>query len=76
MRIDFARYLSIWMFWCRQEEKVFWKTMNPCRLHALFDAQFLPAKRTGTKQTGSRYVDFDTPAGNDRGLADYFMRGG
>ena len=28
------------MFDCHQDEKTFWKTMNPARLHALFSAYF------------------------------------
>ena len=26
------------------EEQIFWKTMNPARLHALYSAYFLPAR--------------------------------
>ncbi|MBO7670162.1 MAG: hypothetical protein J6S60_06185 [Oscillospiraceae bacterium] len=34
------------MFDCHQDEQIFWRTMNPARLHALFDARFRPNKRT------------------------------
>lgn len=32
------------MFDCHQDEQIFWRTMNPARLHALFDAWFRPKK--------------------------------
>ena len=41
MSIDFARYLSIWLFDCHESEETFWRRMNPARLHALFDARLL-----------------------------------
>ena len=34
------------MFDCHQDEKTFWKTMNPARLHALYSAYFRkPARK-------------------------------
>ena len=39
-KINFARYLSIWLFDLRMDERIFWRTMNPARLHALLDARF------------------------------------
>jgi len=27
------------------EEQIFWKTMNPARLHALYGAHFAPARQ-------------------------------
>ena len=39
-KIDFARYLSIWLFVLHMDEEHFWRRMNPARLHALYDAHF------------------------------------
>lgn len=54
------------MFNCHQDEKTFWRTMNPARLHALFDARFRPNKRTAL-----------SPAGQDEemSLSSYLMGG-
>ena len=80
--IDFARYLSIWMFDLRQDERTFWKTMNPRRMHALLSvwqqpikrqAQNMPVNSAGGKPT--HYIDFDEPITEQRNLAEYFMRG-
>ena len=69
------------MFDCCQDERTFWKTMNPRRLHALFNARFRPMRNArdagdrtisaGGKKT--RFVDLDVPAGNEKSLAQYFM---
>ena len=66
------------MFDCGQNEQTFWKTMNPRRLHALFNARFRKPRDTGNKfvTTGNkptRFVDLDVPAGNEKSLAQYFM---
>ena len=66
------------MFDCRQDERTFWKTMNPRRLHALFNSYFKPAKKTVEKMETpnakpTRFVDLDVPAGNQKSLAQYFM---
>ena len=66
------------MFDCGQDERTFWKTMNPRRLHALFNARFRPRRDAGDKvmNTGdkpTRFVDLDVPAGNEKSLAQYFM---
>ena len=65
------------MFDCGQDERTFWKTMNPRRLHALFNARFRPQRNTeerrmniGGKKT--KYVDLDVPAGNGKSLMNYF----
>jgi hypothetical protein len=80
--IDFARYLSIWVIDLRLDERTFWKTMNPCRMHALLSArqrpvkrqaQNMPMNRAGSKPT--QYIDFDEPITEQRNLAEYFMRG-
>jgi len=62
------------------DERIFWKSMNPHRLHALFNAYFQPGRRqnrenlgTGGKKT--HFVDLDVPAGNEKSLVNYF-RGG
>ena len=34
------------MFECHQTEETFWRTMNPARLHALFNAYLKPQRRT------------------------------
>ena len=69
------------MFDCGQNEQTFWKTMNPRRLHALFNARFRTMRNArdagdrtisaGGKKT--RFVDLDVPAGNEKSLAQYFM---
>lgn len=53
------------MFDCHQDEQIFWRTMNPARLHALFDAWFRP-KKTAL-----------SPAGQDEemSLSSYLMGG-
>ena len=68
------------MFDLGQDEQTFWKTMNPRRLHALFNARFRPIRSTrdagdrtisaGGKRT--RFVDLDVPAGNEKSLVNYF----
>lgn len=54
--------------------------MNPCRLHALFDAYFKTKRKqsnerfsTGAKKT--TVVDLDEEAGTGKSLVNYF-RGG
>ena len=54
------------MFQLRQDEKVFWKTMNPRRLHALFNAHFSPRKKAAEKQNEE----------TTQSLSAYFMGGG
>ena len=70
------------MFDLRQDERTFWKTMNPCRLHALFDVWFskrekkagiAPGNGPGGKPT--QYIDFDEPITEQRNLAEYFTKG-
>ena len=70
------------MFGLRQDERTFWKTMNPCRLHALFDVWFskrekkagiAPGNVPGGKPT--QYIDFDEPITEQRNLAEYFTKG-
>lgn len=63
------------MFECRMEERVFWETMNPRRLHALFNARFRAAKSAHSSRT-SRYVNLDTPAGSGESLAGFISKGG
>ena len=74
------------MFDCRQDERTFWKTMNPSRLHALFNAWFKPARRQGENSQNyapaiaangkpTRYVDLDVPAGNQKSLVQYLTGG-
>ena len=70
------------MFDLRQDERTFWKTMNPRRLHALFSAYSRPMKSQtpGMPMTGSggrptQYIDFDEPITDRRNLAEYFMKG-
>lgn len=46
MRLDFASFLSIWMLHFRLDEDIFWKTMNPARLHRLYDSYFGRTKKT------------------------------
>lgn len=68
------------MFDLGQDERTFWKTMNPRRLHALFNARFRPIR--GTRDAGdrtisaggkrTRFVDLDVPAGNEKSLVNYF----
>lgn len=71
------------MFDCGQDEQTFWKTMNPRRLHALFNARFRPMRNAqytrdavdrtisaGGKRT--QFVDLDVPAGNGKSLVNYF----
>jgi len=52
--------LSIWLFDCHQSEEIFWRRMNPARLHALFDARFRPGRKAapagGGKQSLSEYL--------------------
>ena len=40
--IDFARFLSIWLFELKMPEADFWQSMNPARLCSLFSAYFRP----------------------------------
>lgn len=40
MKLDFASFLSIWLLHFRLDEKVFWKTMTPARLHRIYDSYF------------------------------------
>ena len=54
------------MFELRQDERIFWKTMNPMRLHALFNAY--ASFRHGTEQ---KPKEKEKP----QSLAEYFMRG-
>ena len=59
---------------------VFWKTMNPRRLHALFNSYFQTGRRQGRESLGEgtkgkKLVDLDVPAGNEKSLVNYF-RGG
>ena len=71
------------MFDLGQDEQAFWKTMNPRRLHALFDARFRVAQNArNTQDAGdrtisaggkrTRFVDLDIPAGNEKSLVNYF----
>ena len=56
------------MFDCGQKEEVFWLTMNPRRLHALFNARF---NRSG--------IQAHSPAPaqkTERSLMQYLMGGG
>lgn len=48
MRIDFAWFLGIWLLHFHCDEKVFWKTMNPARCHALYGALFQSPKSQKT----------------------------
>ena len=68
------------MFDCHMDERTFWKDMNPKRLHALFNAYFQPAHKTGhgsgnSNEKHERFVDLDVPAGNQNSLAQYFKGG-
>ena len=70
------------MFDFRQDERTFWKTMNPRRLHALFSAYSLPVKRQppsmpviGAGGKPTQYIDFDEPITDQRNLAEYFTKG-
>lgn len=56
------------MFECRQDEKTFWRTMNPARLHALFNAYLRPKAHKETARPSD-------PAPEERSLAAYFMGG-
>ena len=70
------------MFDLRQDERTFWKTMNPCRLHALFSAYSRPVKQRAAAvptigQNGKpvQYIDFDEPITEHKNLAELFMKG-
>ena len=54
----------------RQDEKTFWKTMNPARLHALFDAYY---DRPGAGQSPDKYQQEDP---HPVSLRQYLMGGG
>jgi len=57
------------MFDCRQEERTFWRTMNPARLQALFTAYFTPKHRAAAQK--------DKPKPQEqRSLAAFFLGGG
>lgn len=45
-------------------EKIFWRNMNPARLHALYSARFPAADKPATRE-----------AGEQPGLSEY-LRGG
>ena len=57
------------MFDCHQDERVFWKTMNPARLHALYNAYFSPVRRIAIPAGAPE------PQGG-KSLAAYLMGGG
>ena len=54
----------------RQDEKTFWKTMNPARLHALFDAQY--GRPDSGQPPGKNQQENPQP----RSLRQYLMGGG
>ena len=56
------------MFDCRQPEEIFWRRMNPARLHALFNAYFRPA---GTREDRGLRAD-----GKTYGSLSEYLRGG
>ena len=68
-------------------EETFWRTMNPSRLHALYDAKFRSGVRSGHRQSQAaqaalgpgmaRYVDLSPRDDEDDGtrLAAYFAGG-
>ena len=66
--IDFARYLSIWILDLKCEESVFWRSMNPMRLHALYNSYF--------KQRQPREIPEAAPADKPKSLAEYLRGGG
>ena len=57
------------MFDCRQDERTFWRTMNPARLHALYNAYFTPMHRIAMQPGEAK------PQG-EKSLAAYLMGGG
>lgn len=65
--IDFPRYLSIWLFSLHMPEADFWRTMNPRRLHALFDSWF------GITTKPARP---EPPQQKKKSLSEYLMNGG
>lgn len=57
------------MFDLKMDERIFWRSMNPRRLHALFSAYF--RRQTGTTQAAAaKQSDTQT-----RSLAAYLMGG-
>ena len=66
MKLDFASFLSIWLLHFRLDEKVFWKTMTPARLHQLYDSYF---GRTKMPEQGKKQE-------KTRSLAAYLKGGG
>jgi len=54
------------MFEFKQDERAFWKTMNPRRLHALFNAYY--SFRRGPEAKPKKEEE-------PQSLAEYFMRG-
>ena len=54
----------------RQDEKTFWKTMNPARLHALFDSYY---DRADAIRPPGKYPQ-ENP--QPRSLRQYLMGGG
>ena len=57
------------MFDCGQKEETFWRTMNPRRLHALFNARF---SRHGNQAAHSPAPERTT----ERSLLQYLIGGG
>ena len=55
------------MFQCHQDERTFWRTMNPARLHALFDAYLAPPKSNAKLRTALQP--------EERSLAAFLMGG-
>ena len=55
------------MFECRKDERTFWKTMNPRRLYALFNAYF------GQHRTAA---PSPAPQDEERSLSAFLMGGG
>ena len=57
------------MFELRQDERVFWKTMNPARLWSLYSAWFRPKHRREPSES------LQTGENRDKSLASYLMGG-
>lgn len=66
MRLDFASFLSIWLLHFRLEERAFWKTMNPARLHQLYDSYFGRSKKPESEKAAEK----------PRSLSAYLRGGG
>jgi len=51
--------LEIWLFRLKMPEELFWKTMNPARLIALYNAHFGAERRAGQEKPAQS----ETPKG-------------